>query len=73
MLHWLLRPEVTGVALFQYITFRTAASSLTAMFITLLFGGWAIQKLKDFQIGQHIRKKALLPIKPKRVLQPWEV
>jgi phospho-N-acetylmuramoyl-pentapeptide-transferase len=57
MLHWLLRPEVTGVALFQYITFRTAASSLTAMFITLLFGGWAIQKLKDFQIGQHIREE----------------
>ena len=27
------------------------------MFITLLFGGWAIQKLKEFQIGQHIREE----------------
>lgn len=57
MLHWLLSPDLTGVALFQFITFRTAASTLTAMLITLLFGGWAIRKLKDFEIGQHIREE----------------
>lgn len=57
MLFWILSPHLTGVALFQYITFRTAASTLTAMFITLLFGGWAIRKLKEFQIGQHIREE----------------
>ncbi len=57
MLHWLLSPELTGLALFQYITFRTAASTLTAMMITLLFGGWAIRKLKEFQIKQHIREE----------------
>lgn len=57
MLSWILSPQVTGVALFQYITFRTAASTLTAMFITLIFGGWAIRKLKEFQIGQQIRQE----------------
>ena len=57
MLHWLLSPKITGLALFQYITFRTAAATITAMFITLLFGGWAIRKLKEFQIGQQIRQE----------------
>ena len=57
MLHWLLSPKFTGLALFQYITFRTAAATITAMFITLLFGGWAIRKLKEFQIGQQIRQE----------------
>lgn len=57
MLTWILSPHVTGIALFQYITFRTAASALTAMFITLVFGGWAIRKLKEFQIGQQIREE----------------
>ena len=57
MLHWLLSHEITGVALFQLITFRTAAATITAMLITLLFGGWAIRKLKEFQIGQQIREE----------------
>lgn len=57
MLNWILSPQLTGLALFQYITFRTAASTLTAMFITLIFGGWAIRKLKEFQIGQQIRQE----------------
>lgn len=55
MLYWILSPSLTGVALFQYITFRTAASTLTAMLISLLFGGWAIRKLKEFQLNQQIR------------------
>lgn len=55
MLYWILSPELTGVALFQYITFRTAAATIMAMLITLLFGGWGIRKLKEFQIGQRIR------------------
>lgn len=57
MLYWLLAPEHTGVALFQYITFRTGAATITAMLITLLFGGSAIRKLKQFQIGQQIREE----------------
>jgi phospho-N-acetylmuramoyl-pentapeptide-transferase len=40
---------------FQYITFRTAYASLTALLISLLLGPWLIQRLREFQIGQHIR------------------
>src|SRR5688572_2515784 len=39
----------------RYITFRTAAASITALAISLLFGPWMIRKLRDFQIGQVIR------------------
>ena len=39
----------------RYITFRTAAASLTALMISLLFGSAMIRKLREFQIGQVIR------------------
>ena len=45
--------QVFNVA--RYITFRTAAASLTALAISLLLGPWMIRKLRDFQIGQVIR------------------
>jgi phospho-N-acetylmuramoyl-pentapeptide-transferase len=41
----------------RYITFRTAAASLTALAISLLLGSWMIRKLRDFQIGQIIRQE----------------
>ena len=41
----------------RYITFRTAAASLTALTISLLLGPWMIAKLRDFQIGQVIRQE----------------
>jgi phospho-N-acetylmuramoyl-pentapeptide-transferase len=40
----------------RYITFRTAAASLSALFISLVFGPWMIRKLREFQIGQVIRQ-----------------
>ena len=39
----------------RYITFRTAAASLTALALSLLLGPWMIRKLREFQIGQVIR------------------
>src|SRR5881394_1046544 len=42
---------------FQYITFRTAYASLTALLISLLLGPWLITRLRDFQIGQNIREE----------------
>jgi phospho-N-acetylmuramoyl-pentapeptide-transferase len=39
----------------RYITFRTAAASLTALVLSLLLGPWMIRKLRDFQVGQVIR------------------
>src|SRR4051812_45257393 len=42
---------------FSYITFRTAYASLTALLISLTLGPWLIKRLRDFQIGQHIREE----------------
>jgi phospho-N-acetylmuramoyl-pentapeptide-transferase len=41
----------------RYITFRTAAASLTALAIGLLVGPVMIRKLREFQIGQVIRQE----------------
>ena len=41
----------------QYVTFRTACASLTALLISLLLGPWLIRRLQEFQIGQHIREE----------------
>src|SRR5207247_9932898 len=39
----------------RYITFRTAAATLSALAISLAFGPWLVRKLREFQIGQVIR------------------
>jgi len=41
----------------RYITFRTAAASLTALAMGLFFGPFFIRKLREFQIGQVIRQE----------------
>ena len=41
----------------RYITFRTAAASLTALVISLVLGPWLIRRLREFQIGQVIRQE----------------
>ncbi len=60
MLYHLLFPLHDTFTIFnvtRYITFRTAAASLTALLISLLFGPWMIARLRDFQIGQVIRQE----------------
>ncbi len=60
MLYYLLFPLHTYAGIFnvtRYITFRTAAASLTALALSLLLGPWMIRKLRDFQIGQVIRQE----------------
>ena len=42
---------------FRYLTFRTAFASLTALMLSLLLGPWLITRLREFQIGQHIREE----------------
>jgi len=42
--------------LFRYITFRTIYASLTALVICLVFGPMFISKLRNLQVGQHIRE-----------------
>ncbi len=48
---------VKGLNVFQYVTFRTAYASVTALLISLLFGRRAINALKRWNIGQQIREE----------------
>jgi phospho-N-acetylmuramoyl-pentapeptide-transferase len=41
----------------RYITFRTAAASLSALALSLLLGPWMVRRLREFQIGQVIRQE----------------
>lgn len=50
-----LRPHFSPLNVFRYITVRTALASLTALFLTLVFGPWTIRRLRELQIGQFIR------------------
>ncbi len=49
----------------HYITFRTAAASITAFLISLLLGPWFIRRLREFQIGQVVRTDGPASHKPK--------
>ena len=58
MLYELLYPlhtEIGVLNVVQYITFRTAAASLTAFLVSLAFGPFTIRRLRALQIGQVIR------------------
>jgi phospho-N-acetylmuramoyl-pentapeptide-transferase len=44
-----------GLNVFQYLTFRTAWSTITALLISLLFGKKVIAKLAELKFGQEIR------------------
>jgi phospho-N-acetylmuramoyl-pentapeptide-transferase len=48
---------VKALNVFQYVTFRTAYASVTAMLISLLFGRRLIEGLKKWNIGQQIREE----------------
>jgi phospho-N-acetylmuramoyl-pentapeptide-transferase len=48
---------VKALNVFQYVTFRTAYASVTAMLISLLFGRKVIDSLKKWDIGQQIREE----------------
>jgi phospho-N-acetylmuramoyl-pentapeptide-transferase len=52
-----LYPQFSVFNVVRYITFRTAAASMTALVISLVMGPWLIRRLRDFQIGQVIRQE----------------
>src|SRR3984893_2280309 len=60
MFYWLFYEKLfhsfTPFRVFQYATFRTGMASLTALGISLALGPWMIARLREFQIGQHIRE-----------------
>ena len=51
-----LTPWLPVLNVTRYITFRTAAASVTALAIGLFLGPWMIRKLREFQIGQVVRQ-----------------
>src|SRR4051794_32975270 len=61
MLYYLLYERlyrtVSPFRVFRYVTFRTAFASLTALFLCIALGPWLIARLREFQIGQHIREE----------------
>jgi phospho-N-acetylmuramoyl-pentapeptide-transferase len=68
MLYYLLyklHAQISVLNVTRYITFRTAAASLSALFISLVFGPWMIRKLRAFQVGQVIRADGPASHKPK--------
>src|SRR5438128_10503935 len=56
VLYQQLFPLVRPFRVFGFVTFRTAFASLTALFLCIILGPWLIGKLREFQIGQHIRE-----------------
>ncbi len=52
-----LREIFFGFNVFRYITFRAAGAIITAMLVCLILGPWVIRKIKQMQIGQHIREE----------------
>ncbi|MCZ6887840.1 MAG: phospho-N-acetylmuramoyl-pentapeptide-transferase [Gammaproteobacteria bacterium] len=58
MLLWLteyLSEFVGAFSVFQYLTFRTMVSALTALLMSLIIGPVMIRKLAHYQIGQTVR------------------
>src|SRR5580693_10141800 len=54
---YVLRPHFSPLNVFRYITVRTAVASLTALLISLLLGPWVIERLREMQVKQYIRKE----------------
>ena len=60
MFYWLLFeklfPVFSPFRVFQYSTFRTGMAAVSAMLLSVVLGPWFIRRLRQFQIGQHIRE-----------------
>jgi phospho-N-acetylmuramoyl-pentapeptide-transferase len=60
MFYWLFFEKLfryySPFRVFQYSTFRTGMATLSAMLLSIALGPWLIARLRDFQIGQHIRE-----------------
>jgi phospho-N-acetylmuramoyl-pentapeptide-transferase len=48
---------VKALNVFQYVTFRTAYATVTALLISLIFGRRVIRMLTELKIGQQIREE----------------
>src|SRR5579863_3176084 len=61
MFYWLFFEKLfhyySPFRVFQYSTFRTGMAFFTAMLLSIALGPWLIARLREFQIGQHIREE----------------
>ncbi len=61
MFYWLFYEKLLHFygpfRLFQYSTLRTAMASITALLLSIVLGPWLIARLRQYQIGQHIREE----------------
>src|SRR5258708_32071613 len=60
-----MSPALAVLNVTRYITFRTAAASLSALAISLALGPWMVRRLREFQIGQVIRTDGPQSHRPK--------
>ena len=51
-----LKEAFSPFNVFQYITFRSAAAAILALFISFILGPVIIRKLRQYQIGEEIRE-----------------
>ncbi|MFH0771821.1 MAG: phospho-N-acetylmuramoyl-pentapeptide-transferase [Candidatus Omnitrophota bacterium] len=57
-----LRDLFFGFNVFKYITFRAAGAVITSFLICVLAGPFLIRKLREFKIGQVVRKEEAIGI-----------
>ena len=60
-----LHDQISVLRVFRYVTFRTAAASVTALVLSLLLGPWMIRRLRAFHVGQVVRQDGPSTHKPK--------
>ena len=51
--------NIPGAGLFYYISFRAALAIITSLLVSLVFGGHIIKIIKNYQIGEEVRKLGL--------------
>ena len=59
MIYYFLEPlkeAFSPLNVFQYITFRSAAAAILALFISFILGPVIIRKLRQYQVGEEIRE-----------------
>jgi len=56
---WFKDADIPGWGMLQYISFRSAAATITSLFITMGFGKRLIRLLQQKQIGEEIRDLGL--------------
>jgi phospho-N-acetylmuramoyl-pentapeptide-transferase len=59
LFEYLNQQDFPGAGVFQYITFRTAASVIVSLLISMVFGKRIINLLRNQQVGETVRDLGL--------------